>query len=92
MESQLTHLFACLLNDKLNIFSLRKEIRNLGWNISEKDFDQAVSFLHDNGILLNYDDNSSLSDLYFVDPQWLCTNLANVITVKNVNCDIINGE
>ena len=28
---------------------------------------------------------SSLSDLYFVDPQWLCSMLAKVVTVQERN-------
>ena len=43
------------------------------------------SFLHENGILLHYDDSSSLSDLYFVDPQWLCKMLAKIITIRHRN-------
>jgi len=36
------------------------------------------------GILLHYDEGR-LSDLYFVDPQWLCSMLAKVIAVPEVN-------
>ncbi|KRZ25882.1 Leucine-rich repeat serine/threonine-protein kinase 1 [Trichinella pseudospiralis] len=44
----------------------------------------AVVFLHENGVLLHYDD-STLKDLYFLDPQWLCDVLAHVITVREIN-------
>jgi len=41
-------------------------------------------FLHDNGVLLHYDD-ATLRDLYFLDPQWLCDMLAHVVTVREIN-------
>lgn len=45
---------------------------------------QATMFLHDNGVLLHYDD-ATLRDLYFVDPQWLCDMLAHVVTIREIN-------
>ena len=42
---------------------------------------QATSFLHDNGVLLHYDD-ATLRDLYFLDPQWLCDMLSHVVTIR----------
>lgn len=49
------------------------------------EVEQAVQFLHECGILLHYDDiQSNLSDLYFLDPQWLCSMMAKVITVKQL--------
>ena len=43
------------------------------------------------GILLHFDD-SLLSDLYFVNPQWLCSMLANVVTVQERNPFQKNGR
>lgn len=34
--------------------------------------------------MLHYDD-STLKDLYFLDPQWLCDVLAHVITIREIN-------
>ena len=49
------------------------------------EVEQAVQFLHECGILLHYDDiQSNLSDLYFLDPQWLCSMMAKVITMKQL--------
>lgn len=59
--------------------------------VSNDELDQATGFLHSNGILLHYDD-SQLSDLYFLNPQWLCSLLANVITVRERNPHIKDGQ
>ncbi|XP_052864950.1 leucine-rich repeat serine/threonine-protein kinase 1 [Anopheles cruzii] len=48
------------------------------------ELNQATMFLHDNGVLLHYDD-ATLRDLYFLDPQWLCDILAHVVTVREIN-------
>ncbi|XP_068698664.1 leucine-rich repeat serine/threonine-protein kinase 1-like [Montipora capricornis] len=55
-----------------------------------EELQQATSFLHDNGVLLHYDD-PLLRDLYFLDPQWLCDMLAHVVTIREVNPHINNG-
>ena len=36
------------------------------------------------GILLHYED-VNLQDIYFLDPQWLCDMLANVVTIREIN-------
>ena len=49
------------------------------------EVEQAVQFLHECGVLLHYDDiKSKLSDLYFLDPQWLCFVMSKVITIKQL--------
>lgn len=48
------------------------------------ELNQATMFLHDNGVLLHYDD-ATLRDYYFLDPQWLCDMLAHVVTVREIN-------
>ena len=45
---------------------------------------QASQFLHENGILIHYND-VALSDIYFLDPQWLCDILATVVTIREIN-------
>lgn len=45
---------------------------------------QATIFLHENGVLLHYND-IVLRDFYFLDPQWLCDILAQVVTIKEIN-------
>ena len=48
------------------------------------ELNQATQFLHDNGVLLHYDD-VNLQDVYFLDPQWLCDILANVVSIREIN-------
>ncbi|XP_046393381.1 leucine-rich repeat serine/threonine-protein kinase 1 [Ischnura elegans] len=48
------------------------------------ELNQATAFLHENGVLLHYDD-ATLKDLYFLDPQWLCDMLAHVVTIREIN-------
>ena len=49
-----------------------------------REMEHALKFLHDNGFLLHYED-AQLKDLYFIDPQWLCDLLAQVVTVREIN-------
>ena len=63
----------------------RAAVHEAGYTEKLEELDQATNFLHENGILLHFDDSSLLSDLYFLDPQWLCSNLAKVITVQQKN-------
>uniref|UniRef100_A0A2A4KB68 Protein kinase domain-containing protein n=1 Tax=Heliothis virescens TaxID=7102 RepID=A0A2A4KB68_HELVI len=52
---------------------------------------QATMFLHENGVLLHYDD-ATLKELYFLRPQWLCDVLAHVVTVREINPFANNGD
>ena len=46
---------------------------------------QAVNFLHESGVLLHYcDQQTQLSKLYFLDPEWLCMLMAQIISVKQM--------
>lgn len=54
------------------------------------ELNQATAFLHDNGVLLHYED-ATLKDLYFLDPQWLCDMLAHVVTIREINPFARNG-
>lgn len=60
------------------------QIRNYKGFRDSSELNQATMFLHDNGVLLHYDD-ATLKDLYFLDPQWLCDMLAHVVTVREIN-------
>lgn len=66
-------------------------MRELGEiHATDDELDQATNFLHSNGILIHYTD-SELSDLYFVDPQWLCSTLADIITIRERNPHVKDG-
>ncbi|KHN76855.1 Leucine-rich repeat serine/threonine-protein kinase 1 [Toxocara canis] len=54
------------------------------------EFNHACSFLHENGVMLHYED-VTLRELYFLDPQWLCDVLAHVITIREINPFARNG-
>ena len=58
---------------------------------ADRELEQAVRFLHDNGTLLHYED-PLLANFYFVDPQWLCDMLAHIITVREINPFVKEGE
>lgn len=60
------------------------QLRNYKGFRDNSELNQATMFLHDNGVLLHYDD-ATLRDLYFLDPQWLCDMLAHVVTVREIN-------
>ena len=47
------------------------------------DLQYAVTYLHENGVLLHYN-TPTLEHLYFVDPQWLVDMLAHIVTVEEV--------
>lgn len=65
---------------KINV----RTILNVDVSRDWSELNQATMFLHDNGVLLHYDD-STLRELYFLDPQWLCDMLAHVVTVREIN-------
>lgn len=54
------------------------------------ELQQATRFLHENGVLLHYED-ANLRDLYFLDPQWLCDVLSHVVTIREINPHVKNG-
>eukprot|EP00794_Sanderia_malayensis_P000449 gene449-1090_t len=58
--------------------------------LKNDELDDAVQFLHECGVMLHFDD-PSLANQYFIDPQWLCDMLANVVTVRDVNPFNKNG-
>ncbi|XP_019849257.1 PREDICTED: leucine-rich repeat serine/threonine-protein kinase 1-like [Amphimedon queenslandica] len=59
-------------------------------DVGDRELEQAVRFLHDNGTLLHYDD-PLLKELYFVDPQWLSDMLAHIVTVREINPFVKDG-
>ena len=53
----------------------------------------AAAFLHENGILLHYDDHlRELNNYFFIDPHWLCNIMASVVTVTQKNSYVLGGK
>ncbi len=50
--------------------------------VEEKQFQTLLNFLHDQRILIHFDDTPELSKMVVLDPQWLIDVFKKVITVK----------
>ena len=59
-----------------------KEIASKVCNISDNKVKTVLNFLHDLRVLIYFDDNPELSELVFLDIQWLIDVFKNVITVR----------
>ncbi|KAK7465047.1 hypothetical protein BaRGS_00037786 [Batillaria attramentaria] len=65
---------------------LTRIIRNEHLDLDEDELKQAVSFLHESGVLLHYDETTlQMRDFYFINPGWLCRMMAQVVTVPEIN-------
>ncbi len=59
-----------------------KTINPLMWSTPP----QAIRFLHECGVLLYYSDfQTKLSELYFLNPEWLCMLMAQIVTIPEIN-------
>ncbi|XP_052829384.1 leucine-rich repeat serine/threonine-protein kinase 1 [Octopus bimaculoides] len=80
-----------LTRELYKIQVMNKMMERIGTSFRDvAELDQATHFLHENGVLCHYED-INLSDTYFLDPQWLCDQLAKVVTIREVNKFAVNG-
>ena len=59
-----------------------KEIASKVCNINYNETQTVLNFLHDLRVLIHFDDSPELSELVFLDIQWLIDVFKNVITVR----------
>ena len=60
-----------------------KEIASKDCNINDNEIQTVLNFLHDLRVLIHFDDSPELSELVFLDIQWLIDVFKNVITVRS---------
>ena len=60
----------------------RCAVEEAGFSGSIDELHEATTFLHDNGILRHFDKSTRIGDIYFLDVQWLCSNLTKVVTIR----------
>ena len=60
-----------------------KEIASKVCNINYNETQTVLNFLHDLRVLIHFDDSPELSELVFLDIQWLIDVFKNVITVRS---------
>ncbi|PFX13629.1 putative serine/threonine-protein kinase pats1, partial [Stylophora pistillata] len=62
-------------------FSIAKDIAFKFFNINDNEVQTLLNFLHDLRVLIHFDDSPELSEIVFLDIQWLIDVFKNVITV-----------
>ena len=70
-------------------FSTAKKIAAKFCNINDHEVQTVLTFLHDRRVLIHFEDTPELSELVFLDIQWLIDVFKNIITVR---ADPVNGE
>ncbi|XP_068741133.1 leucine-rich repeat serine/threonine-protein kinase 1-like isoform X3 [Montipora capricornis] len=60
--------------------------------LNTEELTLATRFLHENGVLLHYNDQlRGLNHLYFIDARWVCELIATLVTIRERNPFIMDG-
>ena len=79
-----SHVYSLMFDCRVLVLNKMEEMYQASSFHDSAELNQATQFLHENGVLLHYDD-INLQNVYFLDPQWLCDVLANVVTIREIN-------
>ena len=60
--------------------------------VDEKELDTAINFMHDQRILIHFDETPKLKDMVILDPEWLIHLFREVITVKTYDSSKSKGQ
>jgi leucine-rich repeat kinase 2 len=65
---------------------VQRIVREAGIDLEDEELRQAIAFQHETGVVLHYEDApSTLTDLYVLDPEWLCRMMAQVCGLREIN-------
>lgn len=78
--------------EKISIEDARKIASDKCGIDGEKNFRTALNFLHDQKVLINFDESAGLERMVILNPQWLVDVLKEVITFKGFNHNDENVE
>ncbi|KAL5249162.1 hypothetical protein ACHWQZ_G018118 [Mnemiopsis leidyi] len=65
---------------------LVEQLETRGFDIDSKNLDNAITFLHECGVMLHYNNyTQGLNKLYFIQPEWLSDIFGKIITIPEVH-------
>ncbi|KAH7717085.1 LRK-1 protein [Aphelenchoides avenae] len=83
---------AVLKTDRFWTLASSRMIEQYGKPFRDRlEFDQACAFLHENGVLVHFDD-TALRDYYFIDPPWLCSVLQSILACSDRRSSLGGGS
>ena len=85
----------CKLDKQVRFITLgeaREIARDKCEMVDEKEMDTAINFMHDQRILIHFDETPKLKDMVILDPEWLIHLFREVITVKTYDSSTSEGQ